>query len=260
MLFKTFSTLALVVSSVLAVPVADTSSVPHLEARNVNTKGHDQIVALGELVPDDNVGKAYRQFQPFLRIDSGCFPYPAVDSDGNIGGGLKKGGSPEGKCRGSEGQLYVRSTWYKGYYAIMYAWYMPKDQGTGRLALIGHRHEWENAIVWIDNMDSYEPKILGISASKHSTYNKYNARPAANIFPQGNDRPQIKYYRDVAFFGTHATNIDDAGKDGKEQVMVQWEMLPPAAREALENASFGDANCPIKDGRFLGQLEKAFPW
>ncbi|KAL2889032.1 NPP1 domain protein [Ceratocystis lukuohia] len=261
MLFKSFTMIALVASSVFGAPapIAETSPVHQLMARAPPTKGHDQIVALPEAIPNNAIGAAYRKLQPWIRIDSGCFPYPAVDAQGNISGGLKKGGSPSGKCRGSDGQLYVRSCWHQGRYAIMYAWYMPKDQGTGRLAITGHRHEWENLIIYIDNPDSCDPKILGISASKHSTYNKYNYVPEG-IFPNGDLRMQIKYYQDIAFFGTHSIDVEKDGRNGREQVMVEWEMLPDLARKSLDEANFGDANFPLKDGNFFRLLDRANPF
>ena len=39
--------------------------------------------------------------------------------------------------------------------AIMYAWYMPKDQPAHSATGSGHRHEWENTVVWVSD-DSEE--------------------------------------------------------------------------------------------------------
>lgn len=172
-------------------------------------------------------------------------------------GGLAIGGRPAGGCRGSSGQLYVRSTTYKGRYAIMYAWYMPKDQGTSGLALIGHRHDWEDIVVWVDNATAANPSMIGISASAHGKYHKYST-PPSDLFQPGTNRPYIKYYQDVSFFGTHSVNTDNAL--GGEQPMIQYEMLPTVARNALDSYDFGDANFPLRDGRFENQLEKAWPW
>ena len=71
----------------------------------------------------------------------------------------------------------------------MYAWYMPKvssvssdhcsyaalraTQSTHFCALrqdepstgIGHRHDWEGIVVWIDDPNKSQPVILGVSAS-----------------------------------------------------------------------------------------------
>lgn len=44
---------------------------------------HDSVVGLPETVPDDDMGALYQKFQPFLKVDSGCVPFPAVDAEGN---------------------------------------------------------------------------------------------------------------------------------------------------------------------------------
>jgi hypothetical protein len=43
-------------------------------------------------------------------------------------GGLQNTGSSNGMCSSSEGQVYGRGADVDGMFAIMYAWYMPKDQ------------------------------------------------------------------------------------------------------------------------------------
>ncbi|KAE9106020.1 hypothetical protein PF010_g12585 [Phytophthora fragariae] len=32
----------------------------------------------------------------------------------------------------------------------MYSWYFPKDSPSSRM---GHRHDWEHVVVWINNPD-----------------------------------------------------------------------------------------------------------
>ncbi|ETI39304.1 hypothetical protein F443_15123 [Phytophthora nicotianae P1569] len=45
----------------------------------------------------------------------------------------------------------------------MYSWYMPKDE---TLPGLGHRHDWEACVVWIDSLD--DPTIVALSASYHN--------------------------------------------------------------------------------------------
>ncbi|KKA27476.1 hypothetical protein TD95_001966 [Thielaviopsis punctulata] len=253
--FTTLSAFLFAVTGAIAAPVSD-ADTPRLAARDIID--HDKVVALPETIPNDKVGSAYKKFQPWLRtVGDGCWSYPAVDKDGNTSGGLAVSGRPSGGCRESSGQVYVRSAAYNDRYAIMYSWYMPKDQGTSGLGLIGHRHEWEDIVVWIDSIDAAEPTMVGISASAHGGYNKYNS-PPEGLFQEGTSRPFIKYYQDVAFFGTHSLDTDDAL--GGEQPMVQYEMMPEPARQALETTDFGDANFPMRNDRFTDQLAKAWPF
>jgi hypothetical protein len=97
-------------------------------------------------------GNAMLRYEPFLHIASGCQSYTAVNSQGQVSGGLLNTGSSTGGCRDNRrGQTYTRGTWYRGRYAIMYSWYFPKDQLTDGGGNFGHRHDWENVVIWIDN-------------------------------------------------------------------------------------------------------------
>ncbi|RLN46232.1 hypothetical protein BBJ29_007622 [Phytophthora kernoviae] len=104
----------------------------------------------------------------------------------------------------------------------MYSWYFPKDSPSPGL---GHRHDWEHAIVWIDNPEVENPKIIGAATSSHNGYEKYSSVPASCL--EG-----------------------DALKD----------QMTDEARQALNTVSFGKANCPFNDGNFGGKLDKAWPY
>lgn len=69
-------------------------------------------------------------------------------------------------CSSSTGQVYARGATYNGKFAIMYAWYMPKDSpSTG----LGHRHDWESAVVWL-SAQSTTASIVGGAASAHGDF------------------------------------------------------------------------------------------
>ncbi|GMF09319.1 unnamed protein product [Phytophthora lilii] len=107
--------------------------------------GHDEVVPFKQLEPVTISEKSCHEVQT-------SNPY------------LKRS-----KCKGSgwDSQVYGRSTWYSDVWAIMYSWYFPKDSpSTG----LGHRHDWEHVIVWIDNPDVPEPRILAVTPSAHSGY------------------------------------------------------------------------------------------
>lgn len=85
---------------------------------------HDAVVGFAQAVPSGAIGNAYLRFKPYLYVDGGCVPFPAVDADGNTSGGLAPSGSPTGDCSSSTGQVYVRGAQYGSRYGIMYSWYV----------------------------------------------------------------------------------------------------------------------------------------
>ena len=89
-----------------------------------------------------------------------------MDADFIYSGGLSTSGSPNSGCSSSTGQVYIRSGTYNGAYAIMYSWYMPKDSPSSGL---GHRHEWENVVVWLSGQ-SESASLRGVAISAHGTY------------------------------------------------------------------------------------------
>lgn len=75
-------------------------------------------------------------------------PYPKTSANPLYSGGLQNTGGATAGCRDDRrGQTYARGGWHKGRYAIMYSWYMPKDQIVDGGGNAGHRHDWENVVV-----------------------------------------------------------------------------------------------------------------
>lgn len=62
--------------------------------------------------------------------------------------GLPITGTQNSGCTSSLGQIYARAAPYNNMYAVMYSWYMPKDEPSYDL---GHRHDWEGVIVWLSS-------------------------------------------------------------------------------------------------------------
>ncbi|MFT3964285.1 MAG: NPP1 family protein [Sphingobium sp.] len=217
----------------LALPVALLATASAVAA----TIPHDQVQ------PIPAAGEAFLfKFQPYLKVEDGCVPFPAVDAQGNTSGGLKASGARNGGCSASTGQVYARALTYNGDCAVMYSWYFPKDQ-----VIDGHRHDWENAVVWLSDCSS-NASIRAVSYSAHSGYEKTVSPPTAN------GRPLVRYYTDG--FTNH--KLGSTGSQGGSQPLIQWEALPAAARTALTDTSFGDANVPMKDANFINNLAKAY--
>ncbi len=218
--------------------------VPSSHAAVIN---HDQVVGFSEVAPTNDSQRAAKTFQPFLKVYNGSVPFPAVDAQGNTSGGLKPTGSPEGQSSKSIGQVYARSAWYNGAWAIMYSWYFPKDEASPSL---GHRHDWECAVIWIDDPTAANPKVLSISYSQHGGFQ--NAAPTGNNMSGSH---ALIGYRSIWPLNHSLFSVTDVGGT---QPLINWEQLTPAARDALNTTDFGDANVPFKDSNFTSNLQKAW--
>ncbi|KAH7051028.1 putative necrosis and ethylene inducing peptide 1 precursor [Macrophomina phaseolina] len=157
-------------------------------------------------------GNAIHRYEPFLHIAHGCQSYTAT---------------------------YARGGWYKGRYAIMYSWFMPKDQIVDGGGNAGHRHDWENVVIVIDNPANGNPRVWGAGASGHGGYKAYPA-------PQMRDgnRLQVEYFTN--FPQSHQVQFKTS--PGRDIWMADWADLPAPARDALQSANFGKANVPFKNG------------
>ncbi|TYZ67363.1 hypothetical protein PybrP1_010466 [[Pythium] brassicae (nom. inval.)] len=211
---------------------------------------HDAVVPFAQPAATTTEQKLGVKFKPQINISNGCHPYPAVDAAGNTSGGLKPSGSQSAGCKGSGHgtQVYGRAVAYNGVYALMYSWYFPKDSPfTG----LGHRHDWEHVVVWIDNPNAANPTILAVSPSAHSGYNKYAPPRAGTV---ADTSAKVDYKSNVVI--NHA--LDSTTSAGEQQPLIMWDQLTPAARTALENTNFGDAIVPMKDGNFMTKIGNAY--
>lgn len=212
-----------------------------------------------------------RRWQPLLTLNRACHPYPAVDSWGNWSGGLNPSGGIDSGCSdGSKGQIYVRGHWLgtpgSGKCAVMYSWYFPKDQG-GWGGVLGHRHDWEAVILWI-NAGGCTPtgstgSLYAVSYSQHGHWvTRYGARGAANYSNGVSSGGHVKVVYQTGFLGagTHAMGPTD--QQGGMQALVDygflWQYKPDAAR-GLSSVNWGAANFPLKDSNFYRALGEARP-
>ncbi|KAL3665719.1 NLP effector protein 2 [Phytophthora oleae] len=213
---------------------------------------HDQVAPFPEPVPVTISQKAGVKFKPQLHISNGCHPYPAVNKAGDTGGGLSNTGAPSGKCEGSGlgSQVYGRAGWHNDVWAIMYAWFFPKDMASTDL---GHRHDWEHAVIWISNPDVPEPTILGVSVSSHAGYSKETTIPADSI-----NGTSVLINYESTWPMDHELRFTTKG--GESQALIMWDQLTDAARNALGSTDFGSALMPMTDFWFSGKLDKAWPF
>ncbi|KAG6614213.1 necrosis inducing-like protein NPP1 type [Phytophthora cinnamomi] len=210
---------------------------------------HDAVVPFPQPTPNTTIQTVAVKFKPQIYINNGCHPYPAVDEDGNTSGGLKPTGSQSAGCKGSGygSQIYGRAVEYEGVYAFMYSWYMPKDE---TLDGQGHRHDWENCVVWLNSLD--DPSIVALSASYHSTYLYYY--PPDSDYLDGNSA-KIEYSTSWVILDHSLSATSTAGET---QDLIMWDQLTDAARTALEDTDFGSANVPFKEANFATKVAKAY--
>ncbi|KAI6360717.1 hypothetical protein MCOR25_006667 [Pyricularia grisea] len=246
---KSFTIFGLLVLAKLAVafPVetdgSKVSSVHTLDRRAI--VNHDSLSPLAQTVQAGAIGDAIARFSPKIRIASGCEPYTAVDANGNISGGLKPGGKPKSNCGDPyRGQTYSRAGTVQGKFCIMYSWYMPKDQP--RDDTIGaHRHDWENVVICTDSSMN---TITNGAASGHGKYKKTTSVPldGTNVL--------------VEYFTNFPTNHElqfTSDTRGYTKPIMDWDAMPQAMRDALNNADFGAATVPFKDSTFMDNLNGA---
>ncbi|KAI3390866.1 hypothetical protein diail_8476 [Diaporthe ilicicola] len=209
---------ALVVSTALCKPTP-------LKSRAVID--YDAVVGFAEAVPDNSEGDLMLAYKPYLKVFNGCVPYPAVDADGNT----------------STGQVYARASTYEEYFAIMYSWYMPKDEPSDG---IGHRNDWENAVVFL-SANSSDATFVAMVVSEHGGYVTGTA-----TFDGTN--PYVGY---ISYWPVDHTLIFTT-TEGGAQPLIAWEELTDAAREALDTTDFGSAIASFTDSDFQSYLADAY--
>ncbi|WYZ42361.1 hypothetical protein EsH8_VI_000060 [Colletotrichum jinshuiense] len=236
------------VSSIMALAAAVTAAPTEL-LQSRATVAHDSISPVAQRIQSGGLGKVIETFNPLLHIAHGCQPYPAVADNGDISGGLQDSGSSTGGCRDqSKGQTYARAGTVDGKTVIMYAWYFPKDQPLDGNTAGGHRHDWENIVISIDDPNAATPKVTGGAASSHSGYSKANGVPQM----EGNS-PKVEYF--TSFPTNH--ELQFTATTGKTYPISDWDAMPAAAKTALQDANFGSANVPFKDGSFESKAREA---
>ena len=212
------------------------------------------------VIPHDQVQPIYTgasalemYYQPRLVVaDQGCDPYPAVDASGDVSGGLKPSGSPDGDCTSSVGQVYSRYTTYNNLCAIMYSWFMPKDMPPSGIG--GHRYEWEGIIVWLDSCN-VGANIVEINYSEHGSWSE-NTSPPTWVGTYGyasyGVHPLVLYHAPDPLLDHHP---DPTLSQGGTQPLVGWNYLPAPAQDAINNFDFGAATPPLRDASFLNNLQ-----
>ncbi|GLS25297.1 NPP1 family protein [Marinibactrum halimedae] len=226
--------------AVCAVLLTAVASFSNAAGPGVST-GHDRLKPVST-----GATSTHNRFTPKLVIEHGCQPFAAVDDSGNYNAGLNNSGAHNGGCSSSpSGQAYARSACVGEYCGHMFVYYMPKDNGVP-FAFFGHRHDFEEIVVWTRNND-----IIGAAYSAHGDY-YYDENPYLS-----NGRVNASYGIDAFTHSMGAVARRDRG-DGTVWPAASWELLTPRAKQALNDPSNWSAgNFAARDDNFKDKLNEA---
>jgi hypothetical protein len=190
--------------------------------------------------------------RPHFSFDDGCFSYPAADQQGNVNGGLKPGGKPGGDCRDSKFvQTYARETildpkvFPGASTAVMYAQYFPKDQGNRRIGAGGHRHDWEEVVVFLNK----NGQVLKAAASGHGSY-----QAISREFWDGN---RVKVSYGTGNIKNNSFRPSPKTASGSPPIL-DWAAMSPAMKNAITTTDWGKASPKIIDGVFQKKVTEAW--
>ncbi|MFC0623125.1 NPP1 family protein [Kribbella deserti] len=251
---------------------AEKAGLPSRVAKVLLAVGIATVLAIGQttsasaavLTPlPANATSFQRSYQPFFDYDGdGCLPVAAIDGNGRLNGGLDDSGPVTGQCRSNhlgKANTYARSKCNNGWCAIAYALYFEKDMSCAGCTATSHRHDWEGVVVWVPEHQS-TPRF--VSVSRHG---KYETRSWSNVPNKSGIRVRAVYHKDGGL--THIMRFAGSGEQPEawgggrwdEPALLSWTNLRSDLRTKLNNASWGDANFPLRDSRFPTELSRAKP-
>ncbi|CAI5727027.1 hypothetical protein KXD40_002370 [Peronospora effusa] len=231
---------------------------------------HKHIRPFPQPKPITAFQKTAVKFKPQLKITDNCHPYPAVQKDGTVSGGLKWSGARDGDCKGSKlgSQIYARSAMYKNTWGLVYALYFPKGRAprtTISIGFSGHRHNWEYIVLWLGNVDVESPDIDNtsiIAVAMSASWGHDKAFPEER-YMNGTSLKVEYYFEDI--LGTTALKLTE--DSGEFQDLITWDQLSELARYSLSNMQwdssllhFAGIDMPLKDGVINGILAATWPF
>ncbi|MFV1873602.1 MAG: NPP1 family protein [Oleiphilus sp.] len=207
--------------------------------------------------------------QPVFDFDGdGCLPSAGISRLGEKNAGLKTSGRITGDCR-SGNFLITSNTVHRyvcknsggdQYCGHIYALYFEKDQLFNYFGG-GHRHDWEHAAVWTKN-----------GVVTHGTYSSHGnqtTKPASQLPFEGNNL-KIVYHKDGVT--THAFRFAKTNEYAENPygsfitpTIVSWYEMEgdglsnSQMRSRLNSFDYGSAVLPVKDSKFLNNINNGKP-
>ncbi|KAL8364871.1 hypothetical protein RB595_003922 [Gaeumannomyces hyphopodioides] len=211
----------------------------------------------------DSASPLEHQFQPVTDFDKdGCYYTAAVGADGEKNGGWDPSNGLHPACLASvcrdnnrleNNNLYSRSRCNNGWCAIMYEYYFEKDQVICGSWGTGHRHDWENVVVFVkDN------QVKRVAPSCHGKYDG-----ATNSPPLKDGRPKVVYHKDGGL--THCWRIANGEDDNIENYtgewflgrLIGWNSWPNTGLRDKAMEDFGGPRAKLRDEDFANTLRSA---
>ncbi|WP_231098044.1 NPP1 family protein [Pseudoalteromonas luteoviolacea] len=207
--------------------------------------------------------------EPVFDFDTdGCLPSAGISRTGQQNSGLKTSGPLGGHCRDSQ-FLSTSNTVHRHackvtndgqFCAHFYALYFKKDQVFPYLGG-GHRHDWEYAAIWtIDGI---------VTHGSYSAHGDLYTKPA-NELPFENGHLKIVYHKDGLL--THALRFAKQNEIAENDYgyfvtppIISWYHMTgdgisnQILRDKLNTYDYGSATLPVKDSRFLININRFKP-
>ncbi|KZN58875.1 NPP1 family protein [Pseudoalteromonas luteoviolacea] len=207
--------------------------------------------------------------EPVFDFDTdGCLPSAGISRTGVQNSGLKTSGSLGGSCRDNQ-FLNTSNTVHRYacknvetglYCAHFYAMYFKKDQVFPYFGA-GHRHDWEYAAVWT--------KDGIVTHGSYSAHGDLYTKPASKL-PFENGHLKIVYHKDGIL--THAFRFAKSNEVAENNYnrfvtpnIISWYAMQgngvsnQTLRAKLNQYDYGSATLPVKDSRFLYNLNRFKP-
>jgi len=218
-----------------------------------------------------------KSFQPAFDYDGdSCYPAPAIGADGTLNPGLPLRGKFSEGCHSagmlSNANSYSRSRCNGEWCGIVYDLYFEKDQSTEGPVALGHTHDIEHVVVWVqvaNGAGSAKAEVGYVATSAHGKYEVHEKKSLC-FDDAGRRHAKVVYHKDGGL--THAFRKAKAERSGECEpaenhlkkwhypTLVGWEGWPSAGfRNLLTAHNFGKANLAIKESRFAANLKHAMP-
>lgn len=226
----------------------------------------NDFAALDEALPASYV---INGTEPIFDFDGdGCLPSAGISRAGQQNAGLKTSGSLGGNCRdtwflntsNTVHRYACKDTPSGQYCAHFYALYFKKDQVFSYFGG-GHRHDWEYAAVWT--------KDGLVTHGSYSAHGDLFTKPLSEL-PMENGHLKVVYHKDGIL--THALRFAKSNEVAETAYnrfvtppIISWYEMQgdgidnQGLRDRLNQYDYGSATLPVKDSRFLYNLNRFKP-
>ncbi|MEH2683276.1 NPP1 family protein [Rhizobium leguminosarum] len=212
-----------------------------VEADAPQVINHDEVRGF-----PDSTSEFLKTYQPYLKVNSGCVPFPAVDAAGNVSGGLKPSGFASDGCSKNLGQIYVRADEFEGECAVMYSWFFPKNKIGDWPTDVGSRYDWQNVIVWLSSCDG-QAHVNAVSYWSNRGYHT-TTKPHMD-----GTHPLVAYVHDYSI----GHRVVGTRTRGGMQPAISWFDLTYEAMFTLDLYDFG-VSVPFITRNFYQNLARAY--